>query len=104
MQGAVEDMQRGKMSALAWLPAPKDYRRTHAPATLEKKDKLRSLSTNAVKEPSLAGETIASELSRAPGNDAPIGGLKVTTPQLGQTHIRVRRTSYRDPRSASRTL
>ncbi len=37
------------------------------------------LSANAVKESSLAGEPIASKLTRAPGNDAPIGGLKVTT-------------------------
>jgi phosphoglucomutase len=55
------------------------YERIDAPATPEQKDKLRSLSPNAVKESSLAGEPIASKLTNAPGNDAPIGGLKVTT-------------------------
>jgi phosphoglucomutase len=55
------------------------YERIDAPANPEQKDKLRRLSPDAVKEASLAGETIASKLTRAPGNDAPIGGLKVTT-------------------------
>jgi phosphoglucomutase len=55
------------------------YERIDAPATPEQKEKLRGLSPNAMKESSLAGETIASNLTRAPGNDAPIGGLKVTT-------------------------
>jgi phosphoglucomutase len=55
------------------------YERIDAPATPEQKEKLRRLSANAVKESSLAGEPIASKLTRAPGNDAPIGGLKVTT-------------------------
>ncbi len=55
------------------------YQRIDAPATPEQKEKLRRLSPNDVKESSLAGEAIASKLTRAPGNDAPIGGLKVTT-------------------------
>lgn len=55
------------------------YERIDAPAIPEQKEKLRRLSTNAVKESSLAGEPIVSKLTRAPGNDAPIGGLKVTT-------------------------
>ena len=55
------------------------YERIDAPATPEQKEKLRRLSPNAVKESSLAGEPIVSKLTRAPGNDAPIGGLKVTT-------------------------
>jgi phosphoglucomutase len=55
------------------------YERIDAPATPEQKDKLRRLSPGAVKESSLAGETIASKLTVAPGNGAPIGGLKVTT-------------------------
>ena len=32
-----------------------------------------------MKEETLAGESITAKLTRAPGNDAPIGGLKVTT-------------------------
>jgi phosphoglucomutase len=55
------------------------YERIDAPATPEQKEKLRRLSADAVKESSLAGEPIASKLTRAPGNNAPIDGLKVTT-------------------------
>ena len=39
--------------------------------------KLKSLSPDAVKASALAGEPIVAKLSRAPGNDAPIYGLKV---------------------------
>jgi phosphoglucomutase len=55
------------------------YERIDAPATPAQKEKLRRLSPNAVKESSLAGEPITGKLTRAPGNDAPIGGLKVIT-------------------------
>jgi phosphoglucomutase len=55
------------------------YQRIDAPATPEQKERLRRLSANAMKESSLAGEPIVNKLTRAPGNDAPIGGLKVTT-------------------------
>jgi phosphoglucomutase len=55
------------------------YTRVDAPATPEQKAKLEGLSPEAVKEPELAGETIMSKLTRAPGNGAPIGGLKVVT-------------------------
>src|SRR5258707_6723528 len=48
-----------------------------APATPEQKTKLQKLSPEAVKESDLAGETITGRLTRAPGNNAPIGGLKV---------------------------
>src|SRR5579863_1113543 len=55
------------------------YARIDAPATPEQKAKLRRLSADAVVESSLAGEAIEGKLTRAPGNNAPIGGLKVTT-------------------------
>ncbi|PWU07855.1 MAG: phosphoglucomutase, alpha-D-glucose phosphate-specific [Terriglobia bacterium] len=55
------------------------YTRIDAPATPEQKEKLRNLSPDDVKESRLAGERITATLSRAPGNDAPIGGLKVVT-------------------------
>jgi len=55
------------------------YERIDAPATPEHKEKLLRLSPNAVKASSLADEPIVSKLTRAPGNDAPIGGLKVIT-------------------------
>ncbi|HEX3416047.1 MAG TPA: phosphoglucomutase, alpha-D-glucose phosphate-specific, partial [Stellaceae bacterium] len=55
------------------------YARIDAPATSEQKAKLERLSPDAVKTASLAGEPIVAKLTRAPGNDAPIGGLKVVT-------------------------
>jgi phosphoglucomutase len=53
------------------------YTRIDAPATLEQKRKLQELSPDAVKESDVAGEAITAKLTKAPGNDAPIGGLKV---------------------------
>ena len=55
------------------------YRRVDAPATPEEKEVLRSLSAEQVRTSELAGEPITSVLTRAPGNGAPIGGLKVST-------------------------
>jgi phosphoglucomutase len=55
------------------------YTRIDAAATPEQKSKLSKLSPEAVKESSLAGEAITAKLTKAPGNNAPIGGLKVTT-------------------------
>jgi phosphoglucomutase len=54
------------------------YTRIDAPATPEQKAKLQKLSPNAVKESDLGGELITAKLTKAPGNQAPIGGLKVT--------------------------
>jgi len=53
------------------------YTRIDAPATPDQKAKLEKLSPEAVKESDLAGEPITAKLTKAPGNDAPIGGLKV---------------------------
>jgi phosphoglucomutase len=53
------------------------YTRIDAPATPEQKAKLQKLSPDAVKESDLAGEPITAKLAKAPGNNAPIGGLKV---------------------------
>jgi phosphoglucomutase len=53
------------------------YTRIDAPATPEQKAKLGKLTPEAVKESDLAGEPITAKLTKAPGNDAPIGGLKV---------------------------
>jgi phosphoglucomutase len=55
------------------------YTRIDAPATPEQKLKLQKLSSEDVKESELAGEPIIDKLTRAPGNGAPIGGLKVVT-------------------------
>jgi len=51
--------------------------RIDAPATPEQKARLGKLSPEAVKEAKLAGEPIIAKLTHAPGNEAPIGGLKV---------------------------
>jgi phosphoglucomutase len=53
------------------------YTRIDAPATPAQKAVLAKLSPSAVTAPLLAGEAITARLTRAPGNDAPIGGLKV---------------------------
>jgi phosphoglucomutase len=55
------------------------YTRIDAPATPEQKAKLERLSPDAIKTANLAGEPIVAKLTHAPGNDAPIGGLKVVT-------------------------
>ena len=55
------------------------YTRIDAPATPAQKARLRKLSPDAVTESTLAGEPIAAKLTRAPGNGAPIDGLKVVT-------------------------
>ncbi|MCW3157552.1 phosphoglucomutase (alpha-D-glucose-1,6-bisphosphate-dependent) [Micropruina sonneratiae] len=55
------------------------YARVDAPANREQKAKLAKLSPEDVTATELAGEPIVDKLTRAPGNDAPIGGLKVTT-------------------------
>ncbi|ARK03642.1 phosphoglucomutase, alpha-D-glucose phosphate-specific [Cellulosimicrobium sp. TH-20] len=55
------------------------YARVDAPATLEEKATLGKLSPEQVTATELAGEPITAKLTNAPGNDAPIGGLKVTT-------------------------
>ncbi|NNF03141.1 MAG: phosphoglucomutase (alpha-D-glucose-1,6-bisphosphate-dependent) [Rhodothermales bacterium] len=55
------------------------YARSEAPATPEQKSVLKKLSPEAVEGDTLAGEAITARLTRAPGNDAPIGGLKVVT-------------------------
>ena len=55
------------------------YARIDAPATPEQKARLQELSPEAVTTDTLAGEPITAKLTIAPGNGAPIGGLKVVT-------------------------
>jgi len=55
------------------------YRRIDAPATREQKAILAKLSPAGVRATQLAGEAITAVLTRAPGNAAPIGGVKVAT-------------------------
>src|SRR5262249_41928786 len=55
------------------------YTRIDAPATPDQKARLRKLSPEAVTADTLAGEAITAKVTRAPGNGAPIDGLKVVT-------------------------
>ena len=55
------------------------YTRIDAPATPEQKSSLKKLSPATVTATELAGEPITAKLTRAPGNNAPIGGLKVVS-------------------------
>jgi phosphoglucomutase len=55
------------------------YTRIDAPATPEQKAALAKLAPEAVRDAELAGEPILAKLTTAPGNGAPIGGLKVVT-------------------------
>ncbi len=55
------------------------YRREDQPATPREKNILKNLSPAAVRHATLAGEAILAVMTTAPGNHAPIGGLKVVT-------------------------
>jgi phosphoglucomutase len=81
------------------------YTRIDAPATPEQKVRLRALSPDAVSESSLAGEPIVAKLTRAPGNDAPIDGLKVVAgsgwfaarPSGTENIYKIYAESFKDP-------
>jgi phosphoglucomutase len=53
--------------------------RVEAPASAEQKTRLAKLSPQQVRSTELAGENIELVLDHAPGNEAPIGGIKVTS-------------------------
>jgi phosphoglucomutase len=55
------------------------YIRIDTPATPAQKTVLKNLEPSAIRTKTLAGDAIVDILTRAPGNGAPIGGLKVTT-------------------------
>jgi phosphoglucomutase len=55
------------------------YQRSDAPASRVQKGVLKNLSPDQVSARELAGEPILAKLTKAPGNNAPIGGLKVVT-------------------------
>jgi phosphoglucomutase len=57
------------------------YTRIDTPCSPEAKAAFKRLTPEAITAPTLAGDRIEARLTRAPGNDAPIGGLKVTTAQ-----------------------
>ncbi|HEX8781280.1 MAG TPA: phosphoglucomutase (alpha-D-glucose-1,6-bisphosphate-dependent) [Nocardioides sp.] len=55
------------------------YKRVDSPIDAERKEKLLKLEPEDITATELAGDAITAVLTRAPGNDAPIGGVKVTT-------------------------
>jgi phosphoglucomutase len=57
------------------------YARIDAPANANQKQVLAGLTPDLVRASELAGDPITAKLTNAPGNNAPIGGLKVTTDQ-----------------------
>lgn len=68
-----------RYAALAEKYGAPIYARVDAPADREQKARLAKLSADQVTATELAGEPITAKLTNAPGNGAPLGGLKVTT-------------------------
>ena len=67
------------MPSLSVVHTDPSRRRNDAPADREQKARLAKLSPDEVTATELAGEPITAKLTTAPGNGAPLGGLKVTT-------------------------
>jgi phosphoglucomutase len=88
------------------------YRRIDQPATPEQKQILKQLSPENVRADALAGEPIVQTLTRAPGNDAPIGGLKVVAengwfaarPSGTENIYKIYAESFRDEEHLTRIL
>jgi phosphoglucomutase len=89
--GIIPGLLAAEMTAVTWRDPGELYReltrefgepvyeRVDAPATPEQKALLQKLSPEQVEETEMAGEKIVAKLTTAPGNGAPIGGLKVVT-------------------------
>jgi len=86
------------------------YERMDAPATPAQKKVLANLSPDMVKESALAGEPITAKLTRAPANNAPIGGLKVVAasgwfaarPSGTEDIYKIYAESFKDPAHLAR--
>ncbi|OBB72840.1 phosphoglucomutase (alpha-D-glucose-1,6-bisphosphate-dependent) [Mycobacterium sp. 852014-52144_SCH5372336] len=74
--GETPSQRYGKLAEKYGAPT---YARVDAPADREQKARLSKLSAEQVSATELAGEPITAKLTTAPGNGAPLGGLKVTT-------------------------
>ena len=55
------------------------YERTDTPASLEEKTALGKLAASQVRDTQVAGDKIIAKLTDAPGNHAPLGGIKIVT-------------------------
>ena len=88
------------------------YSRIDVPARPEQKAVLQKLSPESVTEKELAGDRILAKLTTAPGNNAPIGGLKVTTamgwfaarPSGTENIYKIYAESFRDASHLSKIL
>ena len=88
------------------------YTRIDAPATPEQKTRLKQLSPEEVLTVELAGEPITAKLTAAPGDGAPIGGLKVVTdngwfaarPSGTENIYKIYAESFKDQGSPGRDL
>jgi phosphoglucomutase len=88
------------------------YRRIDAPASVEQRAALANLSPGAISADTLAGERIVAKLSRAPANDAPIGGIKVVAkngwfaarPSGTENLYKIYAESFRDPEHLAKIL
>jgi phosphoglucomutase len=86
------------------------YQRIDAPATKAQKAALKALSPDMVEREELAGEQIIAKLTRAPGDDAPIGGLKVVAengwfaarPSGTEDIYKIYAESFKDPEHLKR--
>ncbi|BBZ61660.1 phosphoglucomutase (alpha-D-glucose-1,6-bisphosphate-dependent) [Mycolicibacterium monacense] len=74
--GSTPSQRYGELAEKYGAPT---YARIDAPADREQKARLAKLSPEQVTATELAGEPITAKLTAAPGNNAPLGGLKVTT-------------------------
>ncbi len=74
--GKTPSQRYGELASQYGAPV---YARVDAPANREQKARLAKLSPEQVTATELAGEPITAKLTAAPGNGAPLGGLKVTT-------------------------
>ena len=74
--GSTPSQRYGELAAKYGAPV---YARVDSPANREQKARLSKLSPEQVTATELAGEPITAKLTAAPGNGAPLGGLKVTT-------------------------
>jgi phosphoglucomutase len=82
------------------------YTRIDAPAGLDQRNKLKALTPDAVTDTTLAGDSVQTKLTKAPGNQAAIGGLKVQTaggwfaarPSGTENLYKLYAESYRSPK------
>jgi phosphoglucomutase len=88
------------------------YTRIDAPASPEQKAAFKKLTPDRVKATDLAGDPITARLTNAPGNNAPIGGLKVTTkngwfaarPSGTENIYKIYAESFKDPAHLDRIV